>query len=123
MRAVPAPRPSRPSWHRRRGMLMMGGVRRRIPRMNDAPRFGLTAVCYFFFARRAFASALVGAIAGLFAALHPFWIINTAELADGVLATFLLAVVLVLGARGSHSGGAVASLLYGLALAGLALVR
>jgi len=83
----------------------------------------LTTACYFFFARRAFRSALVGALAGLLCAIHPFWIINTAELDDGVLATTLLGAVLVLGTRGSQAGGAFTSLLYGLALAGLALVR
>jgi 4-amino-4-deoxy-L-arabinose transferase-like glycosyltransferase len=83
----------------------------------------LTTACYFFFARRAFRSALVGALAGLLCALNPFWIINTAELNDGVLATTLLAAAIVLGTRGSQDGGAFTSLLYGLALAGLALVR
>ena len=37
-----------------------------------------------------------GAVCGL----YPFWIINTAELQDGVLATFALAVVLILGTQG-----------------------
>ena len=83
----------------------------------------LTVACYFCFARRAFQSLLVGFLAGLLAALHPFWIINTAELADGVLASFLLAMSLALGTRASQSGGAFASLLYGLALAGLAMTR
>ena len=83
----------------------------------------LTAACYFFFARRAFRSQLVGALAGFLCAVHPFWIINCAELNDGVLATFLLGVSLVLGARGSQNSEAFTSLVYGLALAGLALVR
>src|SRR5205085_4795630 len=34
----------------------------------------LTALCYFFFARRAFGSTLAGTIAGLLAAFYPFWI-------------------------------------------------
>ncbi|HTU91729.1 MAG TPA: hypothetical protein VMF69_16720, partial [Gemmataceae bacterium] len=83
----------------------------------------VTAGLYFLFARRAFASALVGGLAGLLCALHPFWIIDTATLADGTTATFLLALVLFLGARASQMGGPLASLLYGLSLAVLALVR
>ena len=83
----------------------------------------LTVGCLFFFVRRAFDSGVVALVAGLLAALHPFWIVNTAELGDGVLTTLLLAAALMLGARGSQSGGALTSLLFGLALAGLALVR
>jgi hypothetical protein len=62
-------------------------------------------------------------LTGLLIAFHPFWIVNTAELNDGVLASFLLGVVLMLGARAAQEGGAFSSLLFGLALAGLALVR
>jgi hypothetical protein len=83
----------------------------------------LTAVFYFLFALRAFANRWVAALTGLGCALHPFWIINTAEIKDGVLATFLLAACLAAGARASQSGGPISSLLYGLALAALALVR
>jgi hypothetical protein len=83
----------------------------------------LTAGLYFLFARRAFRSVLVGGLAGFAAALHPFWVLNTAELADGVLATFLVAACLFLGARAGQAGGAFTSLLYGLALAGTALTR
>lgn len=83
----------------------------------------LTAACYFFFARRAFQSLAVGFIAGLLTALHPFYILNSAELNDGVLTTFLLAACLMLGTRGSQVGGAVTSLLFGLSAAGLAMVR
>jgi hypothetical protein len=83
----------------------------------------LTAGLYFLFARRAFRSLLVGTLAGFAAALHPFWVVNAAELNDGVLATFLLAASLFLGARASQAGGSFTSLLYGLALAGLALTR
>jgi hypothetical protein len=82
-----------------------------------------TAAVYFLFARRAFQSRLVGALAGLLCAVHPFWIVNTAEIADGVLATFLLAACIYLGALGSWDGGPFTSFLYGLALAGLTLVR
>ncbi len=83
----------------------------------------LTAVLYFLFARRAFGNRLVAALAGLFCALHPFWVVAATELADGVLAAFGLGLVLWLGARAGQSGGALTSLLYGLSLAGLALVR
>ena len=83
----------------------------------------LTAVLYFLFASRAFQSRLVGVLAGLFCAVYPFWIVNTTELTDGVLATFLLAACLWLGARGSGSGGALTSWFYGVALAGLVVVR
>src|SRR5262249_6797535 len=65
----------------------------------------------------------IGLLTGLLCALHPFWIVNTAEITDGVITTFLLSACLVLGARGSQSGGALTSLLYGLSLAALALVR
>ncbi len=83
----------------------------------------LTAALYFFFARRAFRSAAVGTLAGLFCALHPFWVVNTLELDDGVLASFLLGCALFFGARASQEGDALGSLLYGLSLAALALVR
>lgn len=83
----------------------------------------LTAVFLFFFTRRAFQQTHIGCLAGLLAAVHPFWILNTAELADGVLTTFLLTGALAIGARASQAGGALSSLVFGLTLAGLALVR
>lgn len=83
----------------------------------------LTAGLYFLFAHRAFHSRVVATLCGLFCAVHPFWLINTAELNDGVLATFLLAVTLSLGARAGQEGGAFTSLLCGLALAASCLVR
>jgi hypothetical protein len=83
----------------------------------------LTAGLLFLFARRAFRSLTVGVLAGLLAALHPFWIIGVATIDDGVLSAFLLAAALFLGARGAQTGGALTSLLFGLTLAGLALVR
>lgn len=94
-----------------------------ILRWSQAALGALTAACYFFFARRAFRSLAVGFLAGLLVAVHPFYIINTAELTDGVLVTFLLAAGLALGTRGSQEGGAFTSLLFGLAAAGLAMVR
>jgi len=83
----------------------------------------LTAVFYFLFALRAFGNRWVAALTGLFCALHPFWIINTAEITDGVLATFLLAFCLLSAARACQSGAPISSLVHGLALAALALVR
>lgn len=83
----------------------------------------LTAGLYFLFARRAFRSTIVAALAGLLCAIHPFWIVDTATLADGALATFLLALALLLGTRASQAGGPLCSVVYGLALAALALVR
>lgn len=83
----------------------------------------MTTGCLFLFARRAFGHAVVALLAGILAALHPFWIINSGELADGTLTTFLLAVALWLGTRGSQSGGAFTSLLFGLGLSALAMVR
>jgi hypothetical protein len=83
----------------------------------------LAAACYFLFALRAFANRWVATLTGLFCALHPFWIINTAEIKDGVLATFLLAACLLLAARASQAAGPISSLVYGLVLAALALVR
>lgn len=83
----------------------------------------LTAACYFLFARRAFWSLGVATLAGLFCALHPFWIVNVAQLEDGVVAGFLLGLCVALGARGGQVGGPLTSWLFGLAAAGLGLVR
>jgi 4-amino-4-deoxy-L-arabinose transferase-like glycosyltransferase len=95
----------------------------RVVRWSQAGLGALTAVLYFLFARRAFGHRLVAALAGLFCALHPFWVVSAAEVEDGVLAAFLLGLAVWLGARGGQGGGALTSLLYGLVLAGLALVR
>lgn len=84
---------------------------------------GLTAVLYFLFAFRAFRMRLLATIVGVFCALHPFWIANTAALNDGTLTAFALAWVLHLGARASEEDRHFSSLLYGLVLAGLALLR
>lgn len=83
----------------------------------------LTAGLYFFFVRRAFGHLLAAVLAGLLCAFHPFWIINTGEINDGVLVTLALAVCLVFGTRSTIVGGPFSSLTFGLALAGLALVR
>jgi hypothetical protein len=83
----------------------------------------LTAALYFLFARRAFGSRLVSVLTGAFCAFYPFWVVNTAELNDGVVATFLVALALWLGGRGGQEGGAFTSVLYGLTLAAMSLVR
>ncbi len=83
----------------------------------------LTVACLFFFARLAFASNIVAFVVGVLAAVHPFWIVNQGELADGTLVTFLLAATLFLGTSASRTGGPLSSVLFGLSLAGLALVR
>ena len=84
---------------------------------------GLTAGFYFLFARRAFRSTAVGVLAGTLCALNPFGVVNAAQIDDGVLASFLVALSLFVGARAGQTGGPFASLLYGLGLAGTALVR
>lgn len=110
---------------------LLGFAARYIPE-GDFERFvrwgqvglgSLAAVCVFLFARRAFRSLFVGTLAGLGAAAWPFAVIDTAALADGTLATFLLSACLWLGARAGATGGPMASLLFGVALAGLALTR
>lgn len=83
----------------------------------------LTAGFYFLFARRAFQNVVVALLAGLFCAFHPLYVVNTAQVNDGVLTTFLLASVLFLGTRAGQLGAIFSSLLFGLALAGLCLVR
>ncbi|HEV3259653.1 MAG TPA: hypothetical protein VG013_22490 [Gemmataceae bacterium] len=98
-------------------------VARQATRWIQCALGALTAVLYSLFALRGFRSRLVGVLAGLLCAGYPFWVVNTTELSDGVLASFLLATGLFLGARGSRSGGALTSWFYGLALAGLAVVR
>jgi 4-amino-4-deoxy-L-arabinose transferase-like glycosyltransferase len=82
-----------------------------------------TVILVFFLARYAFGSDGAASIVGLIAALFPFWIVAEGELADGTLATFLLAAALFCGTLASRTGGPAASVLFGLSLAGLALVR
>jgi hypothetical protein len=83
----------------------------------------LTAGLYFLFARRAFRHLGVATLAGLFSALDPFAVISTAAVSDGVVASFLVALAIWLGARTGQSGGPFGSLLFGLTLAASALVR
>jgi 4-amino-4-deoxy-L-arabinose transferase-like glycosyltransferase len=83
----------------------------------------LTAGLYYLFARRLFGLRSVATLAGLFAAAHPFWVVDTAAIQDGVLTTFLVALALQLGARSHQVNGPITSLLLGLVLAGMALVR
>jgi hypothetical protein len=83
----------------------------------------LTAGLYFLFARRAFRSLAVATVAGLFCAASPFWVVDIGLFDDGALTAFLLGFVLLLGGRAVQTGGPFASLLFGLTLAGLSLVR
>ena len=83
----------------------------------------LTAAFYYLFARRAFRSLLVGVVAGLATALNPFWIINVAEIDDGTFTSFALAACLLLAGQAGEKGGALKSLLFGVSLAALALLR
>lgn len=82
----------------------------------------LTAALLFLFGRAALGGRAVGLIAGLLAAVHPCWIINVAEIDDGVLATFLLAACLLCGTL-SLGESMLAAWLFGLSLAALALTR
>lgn len=83
----------------------------------------LTVLLYFLFAWRAFQSRTVAIFTGLFTALYPFWVVTTGQISDSVLASFLLALSLFLTLRGVQTGGPMTSLLAGLSLAALALVR
>jgi len=83
----------------------------------------VTAGLYYLTALIAFRSRAVGLLAGVFCALHPFWIVNSMAIGDGTLATFLLALAIFLGTRAGLAGGPLTSLLFGLSLAVLALVR
>lgn len=82
-----------------------------------------TAGLYFLFARRAFRSLIVGLLAGLLTAAHPFWIVSNAALDDGTLAAFALGACLLLGAVAGERGGALTCLAFGLALGAMGLVR
>jgi hypothetical protein len=85
---------------------------------------GLTCLCYYIVAWRAFGQhQLLALLVGLVAAFYPYWIINTAELEDGVLATFLLSWSLSLGVRVGNRGGVIRGFLLGVVLAALALTR
>ncbi len=84
----------------------------------------LTCLCYYLVAWRAFGQhQLLALIVGLATAFYPFWIINTGELEDGVLASFLLAWSLSLGVYVGQKGGIIRSFLLGAVLAALALTR
>lgn len=85
---------------------------------------GLTCLFYYIIAWRAFGQHQLLALAvGIGTAIYPFWIINVAELEDGVLTTFLLAWSLCLGVGAGQRGGLLRSALFGLVLAALALTR
>lgn len=85
---------------------------------------GLTCLFYYIIAWRAFGQHQLLALAvGVATAVYPYWIINVAELEDGVLTTFLLAWSLCLGVGAGQRGGVMRCLLMGLVLAALALTR
>jgi 4-amino-4-deoxy-L-arabinose transferase-like glycosyltransferase len=83
----------------------------------------LSAGFLFLFGCVAFQNRLTGILAGLLAALHPFWVVNTVAVTDGTLAVFLMSAVLAFGVLGSQRHSMSASVLFGLALGGLALTR
>lgn len=83
----------------------------------------LTCVFYLLILRRATRSLAVGVVAGFLTSIHPYWLVNAAELSDGTVTSFLVALALFLGMRSSEEGGPFSSLLFGVTLAGLALVR
>lgn len=84
----------------------------------------LTCLCYYLVAWRAFGqNQMLALVVGLATAFYPFWIINTGELEDGILASFLLAWSLSLGVYVGQKGGIVRSFLLGAVLAALALTR
>lgn len=83
----------------------------------------LAAGLYFVFARLTFGNWVMALLTGLLCAGHPLWIINTGQVEDGVVTSFVLALALVLGTRAVQAGEAFTGLLFGLSLAGLALVR
>ncbi len=83
----------------------------------------LTALLYALLARRAFGSMFVAVLTGLLCAMHPYWIVNTAEINDGVVVSFLLGMSLWLGMRSTQDGGLISSFFFGIALATLVLTR
>jgi len=83
----------------------------------------LTALIYALVALRAFGSMAVAVGTGLLCALHPFWIINTAEINDGVVVSFLLALAVWLAARSVQDAALVSSFFFGVVLAGMGLTR
>src|SRR5262249_38104592 len=90
---APLGRDAEPTCHTAPGYPWLLGLLGRLPLDPDwAVRWlqcglgALTAGLYFLFGRRAFRSRVVGALAGAFCAVHPFYVINTAELNDGVIA-------------------------------------
>ncbi len=83
----------------------------------------LTALIYALLARRAFGSMAVAVGTGLLCAVHPFWVVNTAEINDGVVVSFLLGLSLWLGVRSAQDGGLISSFFFGVALACMGLTR
>lgn len=84
----------------------------------------LTCVLYYIIALRGFGhNHFLALLVGLATAAYPMWIINTGELEDGVLVTFLLAWSLCLAMGLGQKGGVLRSILFGVVLAALVLTR
>jgi 4-amino-4-deoxy-L-arabinose transferase-like glycosyltransferase len=79
-------------------------------------------LCYLL-ARRAFASRSAGILTSYAAALHPGWIVQTADVSDGVLTGLLLTLGLVQFLYANERGGLIKSVLFGLTLGLLMLAR
>ena len=63
--------------------------------LGPVPLGALTARLYYLFAQ-AIRSLAVGTLAGVFS-LHPFWVVDTAAINDGTLASFLVGLSLFVG--------------------------
>jgi hypothetical protein len=83
----------------------------------------LTAGLVFLIAYRVFDSRIVAFVAGALAVVHYLWIAGTGQIADGVLAAFLLAVALHAGLRVAESADASTAAFFGFSLGLLLLVR
>ena len=94
-----------------------------VVRWVQAALGALTAGLYFLFARRAFHSLYVATLAGLFCALHPFWIIDVGRFGGRDARLVFVGVQPVSRGARHPDGRPAGGLLYGLTLAALALVR
>ncbi len=65
----------------------------------------------------------MGLFAGIAYAVYPLSIVNVSELSDGVLSSFILSIALYSGTAALLQRGPFSSLLFGLSLAGLCLIR
>jgi hypothetical protein len=100
-----------------------GNAATRLIRWLQCGLGAMAGLCYYFFARLTFNSRFVGLLAGLLTAINPFWIANVVELQDGTLVSFLVAACLCLGTMAAQRGNVLGSLLFGVSLAAMSLVR